>query len=249
MVTRLFVCLVAILVTAGCSWAQEPTATKFPPKETTAEDGDNAGEAEGTDADELFAGVDNEEPAAAEEAAAEPPEDALGAGDMPEEAAAEAGAPALTVDQLAIEDLRARLVELETEVEALKTNLAIAQSKIGQMVTADEFRDKTLGAMSEDAALRGRVGELLQGKVRLNNPTDESVVMYINGTAWTVVPGKSFVHAPVGTVSFLYDPAGEPEFKGIQEWDKVEGSDQFELEYEVRTPGMNANERSVVRQQ
>ncbi|MCO6048103.1 hypothetical protein NG895_29770 [Aeoliella sp. ICT_H6.2] len=255
MVTRLFASLIALMIVAGCSWAQEPGSAKVPPNTSTADNEAQAGETDGTDAAELFSGVD-EEPTPEEE----PAEDAATA-DI--EGAGEEGAgegPAMTAERPAAADERAtaearkvfeltqRIAALETELDELKQTLYSTQRTLARLQDSGELSRRALGAMVEDADLRGTMGELLQGKIRLNNTTDQDVIMYINGTAWTVVPGKSFVHAPVGTVSFLYDPAGKPEFKGIQEWMENEITGQFELEYEVRTPGATATERSVVRQ-
>lgn len=244
------------LVIVGCSWADEPSTDRFPAKPVSAQVEEPAEAPANTsteDAEEdLFGPVDkqdpivNDAPGTVEEEVAE----------AAEEAAVEGPAmTAVTDDPNAqkVHELTERIVALETELEELRTNLASMQQALARVQDPQELSRRALGAMVEDTDLRGTMGELLQGKVRLVNTTGAPVVMFINGTAWTVVEGESFVLAPVGTVSFLYEPAGKPVFKGIQEWVENRENGQFELEYKVEsaTPATtpeSTTERSVLNQ-
>ncbi|WP_442485817.1 hypothetical protein [Aeoliella sp. SH292] len=245
------------LVIVGCSWADEPSTGKFPAKPVSAqvEQPEEAPASTATeDAEEdLFGPVDkqdplvNDAPGTVEEEVAEA---------AAEEAAVEGPAMTAATDDpnaQKVHELTERIVALETELEELRTNLASMQQALARVQDPAELSRRALGAMVEDTDLRGTMGELLQGKVRLVNNSGAPVVMFINGTAWTVVEGESFVLAPVGTVSFLYDPAGKPVFKGIQEWVENRENGQFELEYKVEsaTPATtpeSTSERSVLSQ-
>lgn len=223
------------IVAAGCSWAEQPTAAPVAggqvAPDTTAVDNTAADSGDADNIDALFGLEDDQEPAAAAEpAAAEEP------------AAANAAATAADVK---VHELTERVAALETELEGLKATLYSLQQAIAHSQEPSEFSASALGAMAEDADLRGRMGEMLQGKVRLVNNADEAVVLYINGTPWTVVTGESYVLAPVATVAFMREPGDKPTFKGIQEWQENEDTGQFELEY-VLDADNAASERSVL---
>jgi hypothetical protein len=244
------------LVVVGCTWADEPSTGKFPAKPVSAQT-EQPGEApantetENTEED-LFGPVDKQDPVVNDTPASVAEEVAEAA----EEAALEGPAMTAATDDpnaQKVHELTERIVALETELEELRTNLASMQQALARVQDPEELSRRALGAMVEDTDLRGTMGELLQGKVRLVNNSGAPVVMFINGTAWTVVEGESFVLAPVGTVSFLYDPAGKPVFKGIQEWVENRENGQFELEYKVEsataaTAPESTTERSVLNQ-
>ena len=230
MVLRSSLLLIAALATfgwmaAGCSWAQESSepaaadaaaetdATADAAADIAAEAATEpaAEEASEDDLQQLFGDLDDEEPTAAQEPAQN-------------EAAA-------TAADAKVHELTERVAALQTEVEELKATLYSLQQMIVSAQGAGEFSKRALGAMAEDADLRSQMGEMLQGKVRLVNNTGESVVLYINGTPWTVVTGESYVLAPVATVAFMNDPNGKPTFKGIQEWVENQDTGQFELEF------------------
>lgn len=266
-----------VVVTGCSWAQEPEAAQSPPNSTTVVDDGPPAAATDDTDAGDIFSGVDNETPSPAETAADDTTMAASKGEEAADNAApADEGPDMTAVRKEAVTnsdkvfELTERVAALETElqelkqtlyntrralvqlqdsgeVENLKQALYDTQQSLAQLQDSGELSRRALGAMVEDSDLRGTMGELLQGKVCLNNTTGGDVVMYINGTAWTVTPGKSFVLAPVGTVSFLYDPVGKPEFKGIQEWVENENSGQFELEYEVRTPGTSATESSVVR--
>lgn len=240
------------LVMVGCSWADEPSTGKFPAKPVSAQTEGPAEAPATTETEEdLFGPVDKQNPIV---------NDAPGTVEAEvTEAAEEASVegPAMTAatddpNAQKVHELTERIVALETELEELRTNLASMQQALARVQDPQELSRRALGAMVEDTDLRGTMGELLQGKVRLVNNTGAPVVMFINGTAWTVVEGESFVLAPVGTVSF-HEPAGKPVFKGIQEWVENRENGQFELEYKVEsaTPATtpeSTTERSVLSQ-
>lgn len=146
--------------------------------------------------------------------------------------------------QQKIHELTERLVSLQTEVEELKQEVRrtrelerlvaeLQQTVMNLGDTAAISRD-ALGAMSESPQLRGEMAEKLQGKIRLVNNTGAPQVLYINGTAWTVVEGRSFVFAPVGTVSFQRPGQSEPVFRGVHAWSANPQDDRFELTFELQ---------------
>lgn len=228
---------VALFVTVGCSWGQgsgergvqQPPATSPEPASL----------------DELF-GSDDPEPQA------EPTEitDANGVDDregpaMPEQPLAEAAADPRDAE---IQQLRSRLAAMETEIESLKATVQALDRQLVNTLDPEQLSRRALGAMAQDPQMLSGLGQMLQGKVRLVNDTGEPQVVYINGTPWSVVTGRSFVYAPVGTVSFLREGEPEPLFKGIQEWTENEATGQFEVEYHVPEPGRASTETSVLRQ-
>lgn len=256
-----FAVLVVAVSVAGCGWAQvasEGPMTKVDADENTA--AEETESAEEPSIDDIFGPIDEEQPEPAEEtgpefAGAEPPaaDDAMTTEEnlaLDTEAAntesvdhtvARAAAP--TAAELKVEELTNRVAAMQTEIEELKTNLYNLQQALAQAQDPSEFSQRALGAMALDPDLRGTMGQMLQGKVRLVNNTGAPAVVYINGTPWTVVTGDSYVLAPVGKVSFLKQGETEATFKDIQEWTENEQNGQFELEYRL---GDTASERSVL---
>lgn len=250
---------VALVATAGCSLAQSSGDAASQAKKTIAEAAashlagatasESAGGADSTPAtsDEedpsrgLFAGVDEQEPT---EAAEESPV----ASSAPDAETAEEHAAAYRDQELAardakIHELTQRIAALETEIAGMQNTIASFSSALADMQDPDEFSRQALGAMAEDGDLRAGFGEMLQGKVRLVNNTGENRIVYINGTAWTVVTGESYIYAPVGTVSFLLEGETDPTFKGVQEWTESDAAGRFELEYQL---GGDSSESSVL---
>lgn len=262
--------LVCAVSMAGCGWAQvasEGPLTKVGAEETSPSATDEPS------VDDIFGPIDNAEPepvneepvddevVEAEAAASE------GGVDLSEEAGNDlllggtggddadatvqptegnliaANNASASADAQKIEELTSRVAALQTEIEELKTNLYNVQQALAQAQDPGEFSQRALGAMALDADLRSTMGQMLQGKVRLINETGEPMVVYINGTPWTVVTGDSYVLAPVGKVSFLREGETEPVFKGIQEWTENDQNGQFELEYRLSD---TASERSVL---
>ncbi len=240
MILRSISCLTLLLgslslFTAGCSWGQTPAGDDVASADETNPKSETSGD-KGQPADDgLFGNVDNEQPtpAATEQAGAKEsafPED-------PNLAAAP------TVAE--VHQLRERVVALQSELDELRNELRLLREAQVEIVAEEDFSDRALGAMAEDADLRSRMGEMLQGKVLLVNNTGAEQVLYINGTAWTVVEGNSFVYAPVGTVAFQHNGDDEPTFKGIQEWTENDLTGQFEVEFQLGVTE-NASESSVL---
>ncbi len=197
------------------------------------------------DEEDIFAGIDEVEPAPAEsvrdamaEEAAADPQEPFEFPQNPNPAAA---------SHAEVHQLRERVAAVRTEVEELKTMLNSLQKALARAQDPSDFSTRALGAMSEDADLRSTMGQMLQGKVRLANNTGQDQVLYINGTPWTVVTGESFVFAPVGRVSFSDDTASTPIFKDSQEWRVNESTGQMELEF-VLGDADAVTERSVLKQ-
>ena len=227
-----FSVVVAMLVASGCSWAQQPdnTAAGENERASAGDEDEQTNGADPSDVNPIFAAADKE-PEAAEEAE----DDVVGDDDARAE---------IDPRDVKIHELTTRVAALETEIQSLQATIAALNDRLVDLVDPDEITRQALGAMQEDAQLRSGLGLLLQGKVRLINNTGQPQIMHINGTAWTVVTGESFVFAPVGTVSFHC--AGEqPDFKGIQEWQENDDG-QMEVVYELHAHG-EAAETSVMK--
>lgn len=260
---RLFTTLLVLsfgLLLAGSSFAQD-TATQNAAADGAVAADESADESaqptEATppetaidDPDDIFGPIDDEEPMAADETADDATEQASPS-DFPQQPAPSGGmadsttaAPAANAE---VDELRERVAALETELEELKATLSTMQQNLASVDQPGDLSNAALGAMQE---LRSDLPRITQGKVRLLNNTGQDQVMYINGTAWTVVPGRSFVYAPVGTVAFQVDDTSRPVFKGIQEWSENRDNGQMELEVVVgdasTATASTTTERSVL---
>jgi len=257
----LALCLsVGLLATAGCTLAQSSGDAASQAKKTIAEAAashlagaaaeetvdhtgpdhaiGNADSSEG-----LFAEVDEQQPTEAAEVA-EAGEDST---ETPATGAAE-HTTAYREQLLAAQDekiyqLTQRIAALETDIQGMLNTIASLNGALADLQDPNEFSRQALGAMAEDGDLRAGFGEMLQGKVRLVNNTGEDRVLFINGTAWTVVTGESYIFAPVATVTFLLEGETKPEFKGVQEWTEGDTAGRFELKYQI---GGTSTESSVL---
>lgn len=239
------------MLLAGASLAQDAATsqpTEAPPTQTEPDVEDPA---------DIFGPIDDEEPMPANETGDETADDFMeqdSPSEFPQQPPA-AGEPAdsntaaqARADQSNDEIfyLRERIAKLETEMEELKGTLRTMNDALANLAEQDSsgLSAEALGAMEE---LRSDLPRITQGKIRLQNNTGQDQVMYINGTAWTVVPGRSFVYAPVGTVALQIDDTSRPVFKGIQEWSQNSDTGQMELGVVVGDdPSATATERSVL---
>ncbi|QDU56301.1 hypothetical protein [Aeoliella mucimassa] len=233
------------LAAAGATSPDAKQQEESAPETTTEEmSGDTAGSLPGEAPLEETSFPNNESP----EAAAKPTAEEQSGPDLsapsPEEPPVANDRVVATPAEAKVEELTQRVVALQTEVEELKATLYSLQQSIARNEDPTVFGERALGAMAEDSDLRSNLGQMLQGKVRLINETEQNAVVYINGTPWTVLTGDSYVLAPVGTVSFLRDGETEATLKGIQEWKENSATGQFELVYRLED---TATEHSVMR--
>lgn len=243
---------VLTVVFAGCSGASGPALLDSANGDTTEADDTNIEDsgdvhADGNPAtndysgtaDNIFDRIDDADPSNAENTG---PELAVANDDK-------ASYNSLAVKRM--DELTARIVQLQTEVEELKATISQLRGTITSTEKAiAKYEDSTLlgkatlGAMSTEPQLRSDLGKLLQGKVRLVNNTGSNAVVYINGTAWTVLTGESYVLAPVGTVSFLRQGESSAQFMGMEEWTENPQTGQFELLFDL---SRTTNEQSVLK--
>jgi hypothetical protein len=238
------------LAAAGCSFGQDAAAVDTPGEQelfgatdAPAADAPDAATSGDDEVGDIFSGMDNEDPTPAEPPAAA--EEQQPGEQQPGEVRENRGAAATAADAK-VHELTERVAALETVIEELRTQIDLLRDSQRELTDQGDFSTRALGAMAEDADLRSTMGQMLQGKVRLVNDTGEPQVLYINGTAWTVVPGDSYVLAPVGTVAFQYTADDTPIFKGIQEWTENRSNGQFEVEFRLGA-SQTANEYSVLR--
>ncbi len=215
---------------------------------TDADEQDYSGiAADGTDElDDIFAGIDDTEPAAADDTTEAMAEEAAADEEQPVRFPPGPEAATAADGESETHALRERVAALRTEVEELRNMVNSLQRALARAQDLSDFSSKALGAMTEDADLRSTMGKMLQGKIRLTNNTGQEQVRYINGTPWTVVTGASYVFAPVGRVSFSDDPVDAPTFKDTQDWSVNEETGEMELEYTLGTSD-TANEQSVLK--
>ena len=65
-----------------------------------------------------------------------------------------------------------------------------------------------LGNMERSAAFRADVDKITTGRLVIENPTGVDQYMYINGTLWRVIPGRSFAPVNRGVVTVQRPGAG-----------------------------------------
>ena len=214
------------LASSGCSWGQEPNKGKAAAADLREEAKENQ-----------TAKENRGDPSALASATSAGRVDETPLATLPAAEAASTAELTKTTELTKTAELTERVVALQTEVDALRATVAALNQALVNLQDPRELSRNALGAMSEDADLRAGLGQMLQGKIRLVNDTGSPEVVYINGTAWTVVTGESYIFSPVGTVSLQRAGYEEPTFMGIQEWYENKQTGQFELEYHLPAVG------------
>ncbi len=127
----------------------------------------------------------------------------------------------VTALQQRVDDMEAELAKLPTIVEqlngistqlqgldmvalqAMGEQMAELNTALSQIVTqsGDGYNIDILGKMNSSATFREEMRRATQGKIMFKNFTGLPQLVYINGTAWNVQPGESYIDAAVGNVS------------------------------------------------
>lgn len=128
-----------------------------------------------------------------------------------------------------IDELTAQLEEMEV-LRAKVATLEAQLADVGKIAQTEA--DNSLGRMAEDPVLRTELGRAMQGKLNLTNSLGVQKVIYINGTAWTVRTGESYVYVPVGKISIQESLDAVPTFIDLDKWTSDAG--QLAASYEVK---------------
>ena len=75
---------------------------------------------------------------------------------------------------------------------------------------------------------RPDVIRVTQGRLIIENPGDERL-LYVNGTPWKAIRGKSFIWVPVGAVAISTEGGVEP--TSYNDWTRNDESGYFELKF------------------
>ncbi len=125
----------------------------------------------------------------------------------------------LSERQIALEEENRQLKLQLEDVEILTAKLATLEAQLADVGNmARREADEALGRMADDPVLRTEFGRQLQGKLNLNNQSGIEKVIYINGTAWTVRTGESYIYVPVGKVSIQETKDAQPKFIDLDQW-------------------------------
>ncbi len=121
--------------------------------------------------------------------------------------------------QIALEEENRQLKLQLEDVEILAAKLQTLEAQladVGDMARREA--DEALGRMADDPVLRTEFGRQLQGRLNLDNQSGVEKVIYINGTAWTVRKGESYIYVPVGKVSIQHSIDDQPKFIDLDQW-------------------------------
>lgn len=78
--------------------------------------------------------------------------------------------------------------------------LSVAMSQIATQ-SGDGYNIDILGKMNSSANFREEMRRATQGRILFRNYTGVPQLVYVNGTAWNVTTGESYIDAAVGKVS------------------------------------------------
>jgi tetrahydromethanopterin S-methyltransferase subunit G len=107
-------------------------------------------------------------------------------------------------DDLAI--IKKRLGEIAKDMGTVVERVADTDAKLKDLVKPDVSNPNRgvvdlLGNMERSAAFRADVDKITTGRLVIENPTGADQYMYINGTLWRVIPGRSFAPVNRGVVT------------------------------------------------
>ena len=124
-----------------------------------------------------------------------------------------------------------RIAQLEAQLEQMKELKSKVEDLEAQLILMEQDSDLALGRMAEDPVLRSDLGRVMQGRLNLENFVGAPKVLYVNGTAWTVRTGESYIYVPVGKISIQESREATPTFIDMDQWTTVDG--QLEATYKL----------------
>jgi hypothetical protein len=116
-----------------------------------------------------------------------------------------------------------KVAELEKKLEDMEVLQAKVDALEAQLVDVENNSDRALGRMAEDPVFRTEMGRAMQGRLDLQNFLGMPKIIYINGTAWTVRTGESYIYVPVGKVTIQESRHADPTFIDMEEWNTDAG--------------------------
>ncbi len=107
------------------------------------------------------------------------------------------------------EELHEQIKQLDSRLTQLFTTLDARLSEIGREVNGQYISD-VIGNMSKSPAFQRDMQAATQGKLVFHNNWGIDRLLYINGTAWSVRPGTSYIWVPATRVSIQTVSNGAP---------------------------------------
>jgi hypothetical protein len=119
------------------------------------------------------------------------------------------------------------LAEILQKLDAINIRLADADTKLRDLIKQDAANPgravvDLLGNMERSPAFRADVDKITTGRLVIENPTGTDQYMYINGTLWRVIPGRSVAPVARGVVT-VQRPGGTPEILDRWQFDAARG--------------------------
>lgn len=133
-----------------------------------------------------------------------------------------------TLQSLATDN--ARLMEL---VSALQTRIAELEKALA--ATGQQGVPNILGNMPNQS-FHNQVQHAVQGKLNLHNYTGREVILYINGTPWTVRTNESFVWVPMGITAVKREFDAAPKFVEGRDWQWNANGQYSEATFRINSP-------------
>jgi hypothetical protein len=111
-----------------------------------------------------------------------------------------------------VEDLQRQIDKLKKDVNALNIALNQAYDRLEQISEADPtgsgFTPRILANMATNPRFRDEVERVTQAKLRFRNQAAFEPILYVNGVAWRVQTGNSYLPVPRDSVT-VGDAFGE----------------------------------------
>jgi hypothetical protein len=130
-----------------------------------------------------------------------------------------------------VESLEKRILD---KLDVIDNRLRDNDAKIRDLVRQDAANPgravlDLMGNMERSAAFRADVDRITTGRLVIDNPTAFDQYMYINGTLWRVIPGRSSAPVNRGVVT-VQRPGSASEVLGDWQFDAARG---FYLTYRM----------------
>ncbi len=124
-------------------------------------------------------------------------------------------------------EIRKNLGKIASDMGFVVERVADTDAKLKDLVKADASNPNRnvvdlLGNMERSPAFRGDVDKITTGRLVIDNPTGIDQYLYINGTLWRVIPGRSFAPVSRGAVT-VQRPGGAIDVLNNWQFDAARG--------------------------
>lgn len=133
----------------------------------------------------------------------------------------------------AVAELRDLSTRNADAVAALQPRVADNDEKLRQIVTGSPstgYMVDIVGKMTESPAFKAAVERATQGRLYVHNHSDVERTLYLNGSLWRARPGRTYIYAPVGTVT-VHNSYGRPMPIDSAGWRYNAAAGYWEMDY------------------